>query len=53
MVSQEKEIMAKTPLWKRLTAFFTLGSITILTGITFAAILSILGLLVLFEIEGG
>jgi len=53
MLSEEEDLSASTPVWKRVTAFFTLGSLTILTGISIATILSVIAILLLFSLESG
>ncbi len=41
-----------TPTWRRITAFFTLGSLTILGGIAIAGVLSVTLLVILFGLQG-
>ena len=42
---------ARTPLWRRVTALFTLGSLVVLTGIGLAAVIGAAALLLLFVLE--
>lgn len=42
---------ARTPLWRRVTALFTLGSLVVLTGIALALVIGSAALLMLFVLE--
>lgn len=42
---------ARTPLWRRVTAMFTLGSLVVLTGVALALVIGSAALLMLFVLE--
>ena len=42
---------ARTPLWRRVTALFTLGSLVVLIGVGLAAAMGVAVLLMLFVLE--
>lgn len=41
----------RTPLWRRVTALFSLGSIVVMTGIGLAVVIGATALLMLFVLE--
>ena len=41
----------RTPLWRRITALFTLGSLVIVSGLVLAAIITLTALMLIFVIE--
>ena len=42
---------AHTPIWRRVTALFTLGSLVVVTGVALAAVIAAAALLALFVLE--
>lgn len=42
---------ARTPIWRRVTALFSLGSLVVLIGVILAAIIASAALLMLFILE--
>ena len=42
---------ARTPIWRRITALFTLGSLVVVTGVGLAAVIGAAALLLLFVLE--
>ncbi|MEM8925435.1 MAG: hypothetical protein AAGD35_18175 [Actinomycetota bacterium] len=49
--AEETWSTAPTPLWRRATAFFTLGSLTVAIGVGLAAVIAATALLMLFVLE--
>lgn len=41
----------RTPIWRRITALFTLGSLVIVSGLVLAAIITLAALMLIFVIE--
>ena len=42
---------AHTPIWRRVTALFTLGSLVVVTGVGLATVIATVALLALFVLE--
>ena len=51
-ITVKESTQAQTPLWRRITAAFTLSSLVILGGILVAAVLSIAVIAIFLRISG-
>jgi hypothetical protein len=51
MVSNDDDTSADVPVWRKITAFFVLGSIPIIGGLLFALLVTILGVLLVYGLD--
>ena len=49
--TQSFQAEARIPIWRRVTALFTLGSLVVVTGVALAAVIAAGALLALFVLE--